>query len=641
MSLQGVYELDRPEAPDLVFYTAMQPEMIKLDASGVNAPQSIRLLAPEIIHRIAAGEIVDRPSSLLKELIENSLDAKATEIKMTLIEGGIEKIQIEDNGWGMSLGDLRACVQRHATSKISKLEDLDAIASLGFRGEALAAGASVSKLKIDTFQLGAKEGWQLEVLGGNKRDPTPSLRTVAGTKIEVQDLFFNVPARKQFLKRSSTELSECLEIFQNVALGHPQVHFEFFGITSGGELKAEKILKPTTSLERFKAVTGLSGNFKELVWNTDQLKVPGLNRASVRLGEPPLASATQKSVKLTVNSRFVVDKRLPFACREGFLGLLEINAFPVVWVDFEIDPKLLDVNVHPQKKEIRWPPAFSAGGIAYKLIREILFESSRPQSPASELATPQEIPSFTFSAKPSSPVTPFSENANPPNSPGPYSEVLKNLGRPNFRLNETHVVPDFTFSSLRVVGEVGAAWIVCEAESGLILIDQHAAHERVQFEKILSRPDSLVRSKPLMVPLIIELPLGLKDQAAAVLLHFQKFGFEGELSSKPGSIDFNALPDADRSLNWENQIKEILEFLLEESCENLDSSQGLKNKLQNKLAASLACHGSVRRGQRLTNEQISALLRDLDSVEWGGFCPHGRPVWFELRHSQIENFFHR
>ena len=648
-------------------------------------PRAIQLLPRELIHRIAAGEIVDRPASVLKELIENSIDAGSTHVKITLVDGGLQLIQVEDNGWGLSHDDLEACVQRHATSKIRALEELDSIATLGFRGEALAAVASVSRLNIETHREG-NGSWKLEVVGGAKQPISPTPRA-KGTKISVADLFFNIPARRKFLKRASTEAQECADLLESLALTHPEVAFEWYLIHAKGEIRSQAQLPRESAVDRFVRVLPMGGD----VFHVEREgPVEGVSHIEILGYKPPIANTFQKNVRLSVNGRFITDKRLPYALREAFAGLIEVGAYPCVFVNLKVDPSTIDVNIHPQKKEIRWPTGFSLGGLVYSLIRPV-FEIS--QNFRKE--TNDKIPNFDLpllpEAAPASSVTtsnfrfepgsstnlasvPHSRASashadgapcwKPQISPGPYSQVpaaigitdshLSSQANPRFGVNPNlplvapregssqnvvskSSVPPFDFKNLRVIGESGAAWIVCESPDGVVIIDQHAAHERVMFERIL-KSKNLLRSKPLLLPLKIPLAIGVNGHDPKLRALLESLGFElsdPELHSD-SELEFIAMPEADRSVNW----SKILEKIFFEAAHDEVSSSPLAT-ITAKLAASLACHGSVRRGQRLSEPQIRDLLRDLSDVEWGGLCPHGRPLWLLIRNTEIEEQFHR
>jgi DNA mismatch repair protein MutL len=613
-------------------------------------PRPVRLLPPEIIHRIAAGEVVDRPASALKEVLENSLDAGARRLRVTITDGGLRSIEVEDDGCGLSRADLEVCLQRHATSKISALEDLDAILSLGFRGEALSAISSVSQLSIETFREGEPHAWKLQVSGGLQQEIRPAQRR-RGTLVKIEDLFFNVPARRKFLKKAGSEAQECVDTLEALALAHPEVAFEWYVVDAKGEVREQTALSPSPSLaQRFAELCPAKG---ELLHILSEPRAEGVAKVEIALIKPPASGRGQKAIRLSVNGRAVQDKRLPYALRDAFTGLIEVGHFPHAYIRLEVDPAVIDVNIHPQKKEIRWPSGFSLAGIVYSLVRpHFTVSSASPLPPVFQQDfrfNGDQIPEFTsptLAATMDLPAPAQGGMQMHPTYTGPSEissfvpTVLSSSPAPQtFSLPQASQSPrpPFRFASLRVVGEVGAAWIVCESDKGLVLIDQHAAHERINFERILKKTD-LIRSKPLLLPLRLKLPHSLDDSEAELLSCLESLGFEfadRELS-KPGEIEFIAVPEADRKVSWED----LLQDAFDEISKGEKGSE-LRAKLETRIAASLACHGSVRRGQRLAADQIIQLLKDMDSVEWGGLCPHGRPLWFELAHDSIEALFHR
>ncbi len=627
------------------------------------APRPVRKLSTELIHRIAAGEVVEGPASVLKELLDNAIDAGATRLRITIVGGGERSLVIEDDGWGMSREDLEASIQRHATSKITDLGDLDRIQTLGFRGEALAAIASVSRLRIETARADSG-AWLLEVIGGDRRPLRPSPR-LRGTSVSVEDLFFNVPARRKFLKKASSLVAECREVLENVAAAHPGVAFDAYFLDDKGEVRSKLSLFPSSSKLRFEELSTAKGEVFGRVAIDPQ---PGVRRIEVWGLRPPATSRTQKGIRLLVNGRPILDRRLPFVAREAFSGLIEVGHFPVLQVHLEVDPERIDVNVHPQKKEVRWPADFHLSGLVYGLVKAEL-EAGRPaprplsapsadtqvdwalSGPAMDAlapAAPVGAPSLAASSLSPSKAETAGESSVPfrstpssvpfasPLVPFSAAKSRENAGVPRI-FEESSSRPAFRFAELRTVGEVGAAWIVCESPRGMVLIDQHAAHERVNFERILRRPD-LIRSKPLLVPVEMALPWSLEDRRADLLAALEGLGFEfSDLSKTEGhTLELIALPEADRGLKW----KELLESTLEE-LEAGEFSPSRLDRIRATIAASLACHGSVRRGQRLTNDEIRELLRQMDEVEWGGLCPHGRPLWVEWPHERFEGLFHR
>ncbi len=592
----------------------------------------IHLLAPEIIHRIAAGEVVDRPASVIKELVENSIDAGATRIRVTLVEGGIRLMEVEDNGCGMSKADLEVCVQRHATSKISKIDDLDYILSLGFRGEALSAVSSVSQLSIETAQGG--KSWIFQTSGNVRSEIKPTSRSV-GTIIRVQDLFFNAPARRKFLKKPGQEAHECVEVLRFIALSHPQIAFSWHVVDESGEVVEMLDLPQSTDVERFRRLNNVETNIIEI---REESVDSVIQKLVILAAAPPTASRNQKAIRLVVNGRSVFDKQLPFSIREAYLGLIEVGHYPTVLVQLEVNPSQIDVNIHPQKKEIRWPTGFSLAGLVYRKLRPKFEIKSSPaviSAPADSIGFFQGAESaVVHESKPFTPFVPRQVSHMPAPTPIWQRPVLKTQMVNDYQ--ETQ--PAFDFRQLKVVGEVGASWIVAESPQGLVLIDQHAAHERVQFERFLSS-ENLIRSKPLLVPIELEIPLLAHGTEVELAKTLERLGFEIDkdaLPAKKNILTLIAVPEADRNINW----KELLTEIFDEVELQVDSS-AILSKVRTKLAASLACHWSVRRGQRLTLDEIRELLSSLATVNWGGFCPHGRPLWQLLSHSQIEMMFHR
>ncbi|MEO5666728.1 MAG: DNA mismatch repair endonuclease MutL [Bdellovibrionota bacterium] len=590
----------------------------------------IRLLDPEVVSRIAAGEVVDRPASVLKELLDNSIDAGSTAIRVLVVEAGLKRLEVEDDGGGLSPEDLKVCTLRHATSKVSNLSDLDAISSLGFRGEALAAIASVSKLQIETFREGSG-AWLWQTFGSTQGELIPASRS-RGTRVRVEDLFFNVPARKKFLKSVSSEYSETRSILHAVALTHPELSFEWHFINEKGELKEQATLPQSGLVERLRALQQIEG---DILFIDRVSPAPGVRRVQAAFYRAPVSSRFQKDIQLSVNGRPVSDKRLPYSLREAYNGLIEVGQYPVGVISLDVDPSEIDVNIHPQKKEIRWPKDFNLASLAYGLLRPH-FEVRREQAP---LPKEETLSFFNAPRVHQDPAgSSFVSPSALPSSRYETPEAPKLAPSPVFFKREESR-PVFRFSELRVVGEVGAAWIICESSQGLILIDQHAAHERVNFERIL-RSKVLLRSKPLLIPHVQDLPPHFAESKIAVAEVLTELGFEisdESLADKESdTLEFIAVPEADRSIAW----NDLLEKIFSDFQAGAQISHWPEH-LRMRIAASLSCHGSVRRGQRLANDEIRALLLSMDAVEWGGLCPHGRPVWLPLSHEWVEEQFHR
>lgn len=628
----------------------------------------IQKLPQELVHRIAAGEVVDRPASALKELCENSLDAGATILRITIVGGGIDLIEVDDDGLGMDRDNLERSLERHATSKISTLEDLDHIYSLGFRGEALAALSSVSFLEIESLAQGAAESWALSCDGSMQRSIKPGLRLGQGTRVSVKDLFFNTPARRKFLRKPSAEARSCVEVLRELAMAHPNVAWHWTVVDQKGEVVDSCQLPVAPQVERCQALWEQQGRVFE-VNNVDHFQ---LKRMSLIGLYPPASTRHSRSVSLVVNGRVVIDKRLPFAVREAWSGLIEVGVYPVLHVNLEVDPSLIDVNIHPQKRELRWPTGFSLGGIVFKALQSVLrgapreSDSRDSSSPlqgsestevsffgatemgdsqgfhAGTASTPRGATTWERSQAPRPLISDFDLVGSLAPRISDLSQTLKSpesvasTAKARTGFVQSQASPGQPFASMRVVGEVGAAWILLESRAGLVLVDQHAAHERVRFEELCRKP--LIRSKPLLIPIELKLPLGIdvEDQSLHETLH--SFGFESDYTqtAQSGRLVINAVPEADRKLDWSEMLNELFER------EHAGvSRESYLARIRVQLAASLACHSSVRRGQRLGIDEIKSLLVSMDQLNWGGLCPHGRPLWFVLSHSMIEEFFHR
>ncbi len=607
----------------------------------------IRLLSPELVHRIAAGEVVENPASAMKELIENSIDAGAAKVSTLIIDGGLKLIEVKDDGFGMSQQDLESCCQRHATSKIREVEDLDHIFSLGFRGEALAALSSVSHLEILSRELGSSEGWLLKRQGA-QFETQPASASV-GSIVRIHDLFFNTPARKKFLKSSASEASKCVKVFKDLAVAHPNVELSLHLLSAEGEVEEDLHFKAAKGdSARLFRMSALLGKDPEFFLNLSKSNlVAGLKKIESVFLHAPHFLRNSKDIFFVVNGRPVEDKRLAYVLREAFGGLIEVGSFPRGAIYLDVDDSEVDVNVHPQKKELRWSKDFPLYSLIYEQIKRGLNEQSKrglaeqgfslPKPSEPEVEHPRlELGGADFSPSGVAESYSFSSFYTPHATQLVNSQ---NAGSCATSTSTTHVFPKapaktLQFSSLRVVGEVGAAWLVCEAEAGLILIDQHAAHERVRFDEFLKGKE-LFTATPLLLPLKLELSLALKGKEEEFLDLLEPWCFEGRVLGDR-ELEFYAIPKSARKIEWSEIFHEIFDRM-----DQNESVESLRERLRIWMASSLACHGSVRRGQRLTNPEIQELLKKMDAVDWKEFCPHGRPTWISFPHSRLEEEFHR
>lgn len=582
--------------------------------------KKIEVLSPAIIHRIAAGEVVERPASVIKELFENSVDAGATAITLRIVSGGLALIEVRDNGSGMSREDLEICCQRHATSKIHSIEDLESISSLGFRGEALAALSAVSQLEIISrteLAQAESDGWKLSRSGESfSIDPASAKK---GTVLRIKNLFFNVPARRKFLKSESAEAAACMKVIRDLAMAHPEIRIEAYLLKDDGELVEELVL-PTQSRED--RLRSLMPSGSSPLWTERSSPEIGMSKLHIGVLPPPEFARTAQ-IFFIVNGRPVEDKRLAYVMREAFRGLIEVGNFPKGVVFVDVDPSVVDVNVHPQKKEVRWPSHFPLYALIFDTVRALL-EGSGLVAPAPALASasaPAVSSPATFTATPATgDTTAFWQDI----------EVARTEVAESTPVTPSNIVD---FSSLRVIGEMGANWILCESPNGLIVLDQHAAHERLRFDQLM-KAQNFFESHALIIPLEVKVPLALWDDRVQILAAFEKWGFEGVLKGND-ALEFQAMPKTPRKVDWKEIFDEIFARF------ERSQSDSLLHEITVWMASSLACHGSVRSGQRLTNEEIRHLLNDLDQIDWKQFCPHGRPTYRLFTQRFFEEEFHR
>lgn len=599
----------------------------------------IKLLDEIVANQIAAGEVVDRPSSVIKELVENALDAGAKAISIFCDDGG-RNITVVDDGCGMSAADALLCFSRYATSKISKINDLDSLGTFGFRGEALSSIASVAKVNLITRKSDESLATQVSQSGG-KLIESGSAGGSYGTRIEIRDLFFNVPARRKFLKSDRAEVSAIASIIQYLALANPLVTFnltvdnkkatEFIGVSP------DDTIHSPAQIDR--AISILGSETGKYIYpfedSTRYLQISGYVVA------PLITRRDYKGIVLFVNGRFVQDRQLSNAVKVAFRSLLEVGRNPICALNFSIDPASIDVNVHPQKLEVR----FSEGAqICSEIIRSLSrFLSSTPwvkRNPSYQPALSQaayEFPQndpFTLSQ---------SEFINTGNTPSFYSAprvspfpVVAQEAVPQPKLGtQMGINNNRKFTDLKIVGQVGNTFLVLEGEAEMIVVDQHAAHERILFEKFKERSKNAhVHIQPLLIPL--QLSLGASEIAALNEYghRFIEFGIEVKLFGDRQAI-VTSLPK-DLPVNQASEL--ILDFLSDLSGHGRSDAW---DEFSHKMLASMACHSAIRAGQALQPEEISALLTQLENIDYSAHCPHGRPLVRSVPMKEIARWFDR
>lgn len=574
----------------------------------------VQILSDEMASRIAAGEVVERPASVVKELVENSLDAGATEISIGIEKSGSAVIRVTDNGGGMAPEDLVLAVERHATSKLKKDEDLFRIATLGFRGEALPSIGSVARMEIRSRPPGAQDGHRLRVNGGKKDDLCPA-SSAPGTTIEIKDIFFNTPARRKFLKSPATELSHICDAVNRMALAYPDVHFR---LQHDGRNVAD-YAAVSDAKDRLLQVLGreVARSLMPFRRSAGEVTVRGY------LSAAPTSFPNARYLYTFVNRRYVRDKILTHAVLFGYQTLLMKGQYPAVVLFLDLPFEQVDVNVHPAKYEVRFLHQSDVHDAVSHAVREALKIEAKGPLPAAMTAWP--APSVGVREAPF-PYSAFSI-ASATQAP-PIREVFAMPER-------AEPAPAGYFSSLQVFGQLLGCYLVCGSSNGLVLIDQHAAHERVAFERLRRQMDAgRVERQSLLIPQTIELSAGemiLLEQKVDVMEHF---GFLLEPFG-PGSYAIMAvpalLPDGDHAQIVRQMVAELAD---------VDTSTRLRQHLEDRLAT-IACHSVIRASRRLDLHEMRALLQDLDGIDFATQCPHGRPVLIEWSEAELERMFKR
>ena len=568
---------------------------------------AIRVLPELLVSQIAAGEVVERPASVLKELIENSIDAGASAITVTLDEGGMRRVQVEDDGEGIAREELPLALARHATSKIRSLGDLEGVATLGFRGEALASIASVSRVSIASRTRNAAHGASINAEGAQLGEVTPAARA-QGTTVSVEDLYFNTPARRKFLRTEATELGHCDEALRRVALARCEVAF-----TLKHNGRVSRHLRAQSLADRAALLLG-----EELVAASVPIEAPSGGLALTGLaGLPQAAKPRAEAQYFFVNGRFVRDRVLAHAVREAYSQLLHGERQPAYVLFLEVDPRAVDVNVHPAKTEVRFRDSRAVHQFVKHALERALSPSAAdaPVSYASISApvfTGGQQQSFGL-AQPAAAYQAFMGSALP--AALPQAEKAPPLG---YALAQLHGV-----------------YILAQNEAGLVLVDMHAAHERIVMEKLKRNLDAgALQRQALLVPAVLSaeaLDIATAEENREVL---ERLGLELAVSG-PNELSVRAAPAAlaagDIAALTRDVLGEIREF---------GGSEALSAR-QNELLATMACHAAVRANRTLSVAEMNALLREMEETERSGSCNHGRPTWYQLTLGDLDKLFLR
>jgi DNA mismatch repair protein MutL len=593
---------------------------------------AIRLLPDTLVSQIAAGEVVERPASVVKELVENSLDAGARAVAVTLAEGGAKRIKIADDGRGIPVEDLPLALARHATSKIATLADLENVATLGFRGEALASIASVARLSITSRTADAPHAWRVSAEGGPAGNVEPAAHPV-GTSVEVADLYFNTPARRKFLKTEATEFGHAAEAFHRVALARPDV-----AMTLKHNERVSAHYAASGLADRVVAVLGedFARHAREVDERAGPLRIFGY------AGSPTHARGSRDAQYLFVNGRFVRDRLLAHALREAYADVLHGDRFASYALFIEIDPGAVDVNVHPAKTEVRFRDPRPVHQFVFHAVSRALAGTAAATTPAIAVPAPPaplarepfqhrlgvEQPVAAYEAM-------FTALRRAPEAAGlastlaPMREALPaSAALPEVREPGEHALG-------YALGQLHGVYILAQNRAGLVLVDMHAAHERILYERLKTAlAEHRFVAQPLLIPVTLAaepLDVATAEENVATL---GALGFEIEPLS-PTTLAVRAVPELVAS----GDIPALVRGLLAEIRE-FGASQVLAER-QNELLGTMACHGAVRAHRALTLPEMNALLRQMEETERSGQCNHGRPTWYQLTLADLDRLFLR
>lgn len=622
----------------------------------------IEVLSPRLANQIAAGEVVERPANVVKELVENSLDAGATRIEVDVEQGGVKLIRIRDNGFGIEKSDLPLSLSRHATSKIKDLDDLESVQSLGFRGEALASIASVSRLVLSSHEQESDEAWQVQAEGRDMATEVKPCAHPVGTTIEMRDLFFNTPARRKFLRTEKTEFNHLEEVVKRMALSRYDVSFQL-----RHNQKVIHSLRPCESeFDREKRVASLlSAQFMKEAVSID------MEGAGLKLwgwvGLPTFSRSQADMQYFFVNGRIVRDKLVAHAIRQAYQDVLYHGRHSAFVLYLELDSALVDVNVHPTKHEVRFRDGRLVHDFLFRSLHKALGEV-RPQAPEpnAQLHSQPQVSGITageFAGQNNIPLqqaqttgNPWQNHASSNIQPGQVQEQMQNYGQlhqaggqqngsplsqpmpsntvmPTMNVDNQGeaVIPPLGYA----IAQLHGVFILAQNEHGLVVVDMHAAHERITYERLKTAYDEQgIASQPLLVPETIHVSQEQADIAEQQEQELTKLGFQLERLG-PESLVIRQMPVLLRSANSEALVVKVLEDYRQHG-----NSRHM-TEFRNEVLSSMACHGSVRANRQLTIAEMNGLLRDMEITERSGQCNHGRPTWTQLSMKELDKLFMR
>jgi DNA mismatch repair protein MutL len=578
---------------------------------------AIRLLPDTLVSQIAAGEVVERPASVVKELLENSLDAGARTITVALDEGGVKRIRVTDDGGGIERADLPLALARHATSKIATLSDLERVATLGFRGEALASIASVARVTVTSRTAAAEHAWRVAAAGGPPGPIEPAAHP-PGTTIEALDLYFNTPARRKFLKSEPTEFAHCAEALARAALARPEVTF-----TLRHNARVSNHLPATTGPARIAALLGVE--FDRSARRLDA-EVPGL-RVTGWLGDPAHSRGSRDAQYVFVNGRFVRDKLVAHALRQAYADVLHGDRHASYAVFIEVDPGAVDVNVHPAKTEVRFRDSRAVHQFVFHAAQRALALTAAT-APA-PLATAESVGDRFVPRAPQ-----FQASLGVAQPAAAYAAMFEGLSSP--AAVASGPAPTATDQPLGfALAQLHGVYILAQNSQGLVLVDMHAAHERIVYEQLKSALDACEPSaQQLLIPVSFHadaLDVATVEEHDDAL---RALGFEMAALS-PTAVLVRGVPGAVAA----GDVAAVARGLLHDLRE-FGGTRVLTER-RDELLATMACHGAVRANRALTVPEMNALLRRMEETERAGQCNHGRPTWYQLSLADLDKLFLR
>jgi len=618
----------------------------------------IHKLSARLANQIAAGEVVERPASVVKELLENSLDAGAHKVQIQVDNGGVKRIMIRDDGEGMAKDDLPLSLSRHATSKITSLDDLEAVATLGFRGEALASISSVSRLKLSSRTEDAEQAWLAETEG---RDMQANLSPTAhnrGTTVEVRDLFFNTPARRKFLRTEKTEFNHLEEVVKRQALSRFDVSFEL-----GHNGKAVHMLRPAPTLrDKEQRIAALCG--RPFMENAVEIDVEASGLKLWGWVALPTFSRSQADLQyFYVNGRVIRDRLVTHAVKQAYRDVLYHGRHPAFVLYLELDPALVDVNVHPTKHEVRFRDGRLVHDFIFRSLHKALADV-RPETQDPAYSSDQQAASgyaggayagsstSSLAAMPSEgsqgamPLASSTVAGGVRDTLPAYGQLYSGQGSTNdtfsgsvaagaFVSQFTDTDPSKDYPLGFAVAQLHGIYILAQNKSGLIVVDMHAAHERVTYERMKQDFYSQgIQSQPLLVPMSLAVSQKEANIAEECVEPLQRFGLRVERSG-PESIVVREVPVLLQGVDVDQLVRDVLSDMIEHGYSDQVETRA------NELMSSMACHGSVRANRELTHPEMNALLRQMEETERSGQCNHGRPTWAAMSMAELDKLFLR